>query len=78
MMSFRYVWLFGTKSDVMVTAGRYELVHISTDATNTSRLPKADTHNEMYFFLLIIIEVQKISWRLLCGRYAQNLTINKK
>ena len=48
----------GTKSDVMVAAGRYELVHISTGATNTSRLPKADTHNEMYFFLLIIIEVQ--------------------
>ena len=39
-----------TKSDVMVAAGRYELVHISTDATNTSRLPQADTHNEMYFF----------------------------
>ena len=45
-----FVWFFGTKSDVMVTAGRYELVHISTDATNTSRLPQADTHNEMYFF----------------------------
>ena len=58
MLSFYYVWFFGTKSDVMVAAGRYELVHISTDATNTSRLPQADTHNEMYFFLLIIIEVQ--------------------
>ena len=30
----------GTKSDVVVAAGRYELVHISTGATNTSRLPK--------------------------------------
>ena len=36
----------------MVAVGRYELVHISTDATTTSRLQKADTHNEMYFFLL--------------------------
>ena len=46
----------GTKSDVMVAVGRYELVHISTDATTTSRLPKADTHNEMYFFLLCLHE----------------------
>ena len=42
----------GTKSDVAVAAGRYEPVHISTDVTNTSRLPKADTHNEMYFYLI--------------------------
>ena len=46
------MWLFGTKSDVAVAAGRYEPVHISTDVTNTSRLPKADTHNEMYFYLI--------------------------
>ena len=39
--AFHYVWLFGTKSDVMVATGRYELVHISADATITSRLPKA-------------------------------------
>ena len=39
------------KSDVVVAAARYELVHISTTATVTSRLPKADTHNEMYFYL---------------------------
>ena len=41
ILSFHYVWLFGTKSDVMVATGRYELVHISADATITSRLPKA-------------------------------------
>ena len=48
----------GTKSDVVVAAGRYELVHISTDVTNTSRLPKAGTHNEMYFDLFTIISVR--------------------
>ena len=36
----------------MVAAGRYELVHISTGGTTISRLPKADTHNEMYFDLI--------------------------
>ena len=33
----------GTKSDVVVAAARYELVHISTDTTTTSRLPR-QTH----------------------------------
>ena len=34
----------GTKSDVMIAAGRYELVHISTDATITSWLPTGSPH----------------------------------
>ena len=34
----------GTKSDVVVAAGRYELVHISTDTTTTSGLPKGSPH----------------------------------
>ena len=59
MLSFFYVWLFGTKSDVMVVAGCYELVHISTGGTNTSRLPKADTHDEMYFDLIDNIQLCK-------------------
>ena len=40
------------KSDVVVTAGRYEPAHTSTDETTASWLPKADTHNEMYFSLI--------------------------
>ena len=52
--SFHYVRLFGTKSDVMVAAGRYELVHISTDTTNTSRLPKGSPHIMKCILILLI------------------------
>ena len=43
----------GTKSDVVVAAGRYELVHISTGATNTSRLRKGRPHIMKCIFFLI-------------------------
>ena len=37
----------------MVVVGRYELVHISTDTTTTSRLPKGRPHIMKCIFFLI-------------------------